>query len=390
MSAYETVKNVFKVIYSPIEAFKQISQNPKYMGPILVMILFTAANLGAVYNVMSKTYVEQIFPTADQLDRWTENSTLWTASLEANVSDNYYDFINGTYYGNRSIQFSTMVASAQILMQLDNIDPVNCSGPEGYKSLYFRIKRYTPDEAPQNVTLYLFSTPTDYFHSNLTEIFSNSTVNVWNNLTILLESGGWLNEGNANWGNITGLKLEFSWLDSKNITLLIDGLFFGGVFKSPAENFAGYVLNFSVIYVMEFVIKWVLLGGILYIMTKAFKAKTIWKPLLILVGFALITMFIQALINAAAFSTLTTLRYPFEFLGGVNGEGEGAFNKILEDTWLVSQISSYVQIGIYIWTIGLCAIAARLLGELSWTKSFLLAAVAYFATLMIESFLLGY
>jgi hypothetical protein len=389
LSMYGTLKNIFKVIYAPRKAFNEIAQNPKYIGPILIMILFTVANLGYFYTIVSKTYVEQTLPTAEQRDMWTENSALWTGTSGVTVKDNFVDYINGTYYGNRSIEFS-IVSSTQISMQLDDIGSINCSGEDGYKSLYLRIKRTSPDDTPENVTIYLFSaTSSDYFYYNLTEKFHNSTKNVWNNLTIPLDSSIWNNSANANWGNITGLKSEFGWRNNSNITLLVDGLFFGGIFKSPVENVTNYMINFSIVSVMQFVIKWVFVGGLLYIMTKAFKAKTVWRPLLILAGFALITMFVQAIINAATFSTLPTLYYRLELLGGVKGESENAYNEISNNTWLVSQISGYIQIATHFWTIALCAIATRLLAEFSWSKSVLIATVAYFVAIMAQSFLLG-
>jgi hypothetical protein len=392
LSTYGTLKNIFKVIYAPQKAFKEISQNPKYIGPILIMILFAAANMGYVYTIVSKTYVEQTLPTAEQLDKWTENKTLWTTPLlGVAVKDNFVDYINGTYYGNRSIEFS-INNSKQISMQLSAIGPINCSGQDGYKNLYSRIKWISPEVNPENATIYLFSaTSSDYFYYNLTEKFSNSSSNVWNNLTVPLATESWLNNSaNANWGNITDLKLDFAWLKDSNITLLVDGLFFGGIFKSEAENATSYMLNYSIVSFMQFTIRWVFLGGLLYIMTKAFKAKTVWRPLLILVGFALITMFIQAVITTAAFSTLPRLDYSLAFLGGVKGETENAYDKIMEKTLLVSQINGYIQIAIIFWTIALCAIATRLLTEFSWSKSFLIATVAYFVTMMAQSFLLGF
>lgn len=389
LSMYGMLKNIFKVIYAPRKAFNEIAQNPKYIGPILIMVLFTVANMGFMYTLVSMTYAEQTLPTPEQLDRWTKNSTLWTGALGVAVKDNFVDYINGTYYGNRSIEFS-IVNSKQISMQLNDIGSINCSGQDGYRDLYLRIKRTSPEDIPENVTIYLFSAaPSDYFYYNLTEKFSNSARNVWNNLTIQLESPIWNNSANANWGNITGLKLEFGWLNNSNITLLVDGLFFGGIFKSPVENVVNYMINFSIVSVMQFVIKWVFLGGLLYIMTKAFKAKTVWRPLLILVGFALITMFVQAIINTAVFSTLPTLYYRLDLLGGVNGESENAYNEILNKTWLVSQINGYIQIAVHFWTIALCAIATRLLAEFSWSKSVLIATVAYFVTIMAQSFILG-
>jgi hypothetical protein len=62
----------------------------------------------------------------------------------------------------------------------------------------------------------------------------------------------------------------------------------------------------------------------------------------------------------------------------------------MEKTLLVSQISGYIQIAIIFWTIALCAIATRLLTEFSWSKSFLVATVAYFVTTLAQSFLLGF
>jgi len=390
LSTYGTLKNIFKVIYAPHKAFNEIVQNPKYIGPILIMILFTVANMGYIYALIAKTYAEQTLPTAEQLDTWTENATLWIGAPGVIIKENFVDYINGTYYGNRSIEFS-IVNSKHISMQLNDIGPVNCSGQDGYKNLYLRIKRTSPEDTPGNVTVYLFSaTSSDYFYYNLTEKFSNSTRNIWNNLTIYFDSPIWDNSTNANWGDIRGLKLEFGWLTDSNITLLVDGLFFGGVFKSPLENVTNYMINYSIISVMQFVIKWVFLGGLLYIMTKAFRAKTVWRPLLILAGFALITMFVQSVITAATFSTLPTLYYRFELLGGVNGESENAYNEILNNTWLVSQISGYIQIAVHFWTITLCAIATHLLAEFSWSKSFLIATVAYFATIIAQSFILGF
>jgi len=381
---------VFKVIYAPHKAFKEIIQNPRYIGPILVMILFIAGNIAFVYAVLSKTYVEQTLPTGQQLDRWTENSTMWTSISGVIQRDNDVDYINGTYYGNRSIEFS-MVNSAQIWMQLSDIGPINCSGSEGYKNVSLRIKRTTPADKPENATIYLFSTtPSNSFYYNFTDELGSAS-NVWDNLTIPLGTDEWLSIGaNANWGNITGLKLDFEWPNPSNITLLVDGLFFGGVFKSPMENASDYLFNMSTTAFMQFTIQWVLLGGLIYIMTKAFRGKAVWKSLLVLTGCSLVTLFIQAIISAAAFSTLPTLYYRLELIGGVEVESEGAYNKLLEETWLFSTITGYTQIAVSIWTIALCAVAIRLLNEFSWAKSFLIAAVAYFVSVMAMGLLFSY
>ncbi|MFX1476465.1 MAG: Yip1 family protein, partial [Promethearchaeota archaeon] len=355
---------IFKVIYAPFKAFKEIIQNPRYIGPILVMILFIVANVGFVYAAVSRTYVEQTLPTGSQLDEWTENCTLWTSGpgVEIRCSG---DHIDGSYYGNKSIEFS-IADRKQIWMRLNTTEPVNCS-IEGYKNMSFRVKLIPSTTTDlNNASILLQSSPADYFLYDMTEHFTPFNSDLWNNLTIAVgpESGHWMNStANADWSNITSLKFEFTWSENTNVTVRLDGLFFRGIFKSLAEDASIYILNFSVSAFMQFTIKWVLLTGLLYIIGKTLGAKTVWKTLLILVGFALITLFIQALITAATYATLPTLYYPLELIGGVQGESEIAYDKILEDTWLVSQVNSYVQIAIHIWTISLCAIALRLLAE---------------------------
>jgi hypothetical protein len=384
------IQQILKVIYAPHKAFNEIKENPKFVGPILIMILFIAANIGFAYALMSKTYVEQILPIPEQRDEWTENATLWTSASGANVRDNFVDFINGSYYGNRSIEFST-INSTYISMQIDNIGSVNCAGSDGYKNLSIRIKLTSPSVNPENVTMYLFSSTANYFCRNLTETLTSSTTSVWNNLTLPLGDEKWLKDtANADWGNITGLELEFFWHENSNITVLVDGLFFRGIFKNPLE-FAGAmtVFNYASNGFTQFVIQWAALGTLIYVMVRAFGATITWKQILIMAGFALITLVVEMAINAVAFSTLPRLNYPLEFMGGVQGEGQMVFDKLIEATQLVSTIGTYLRLATYVWTVGLCALATRSLTGFSWPKSGLISAVAFFASITLVNILIG-
>lgn len=382
MSASE----ILKVLYSPRKAFNEIIQNPKYFGPILIIILVVAANVGFTYVAISKTYVEQILPNGSKLDEWTENSTLWTSN--AGISESS-DNINGSLYGNRSIAFS-ITDNSQVWAQLEDIGSVDCSSLNGFNELSFRIKWTSPSTRPENVTIYLLSTnSSDYFYNSLAE--NVSTYNIWNNITVQLVSGGWANNNpSADWSKITGLKLQFTWPENSNITLLIDGLFFHGTFKSLLES-AGtsYLTNYSVLSAMQFVITWVILSGLTYIMAKGLGGKLVWKPLLIVVGFILVTLFVQALVNAVAYLTLPKISYPFQLIGGVSGEGQNVYNTIVDQTWLVSEISRFTQIAVHVWIIALCSIAVHILATFSWTKSILVGAVAYVVTILAQGFLLG-
>ena len=390
MSTYGTLKNVLKVIYAPRKVFNEIIQNPKYIGPTLIMVLFIAANTGFGYILASKSYYEQTLPSgaSPQKDEWTESRSWWTSNATISESN---DSLSGDYYGNKSIEFS-MVNDKQILMRLNFTEPIKCSGVEGYENVSFRIKMIYPNTTElSNAILYLFSTQVANFSYNLPKQSLSSNNIVWNNFTIDL-GNGWIKNGNADWSNITSLMYDFTWSENANLTIRLDGLFFRGIFKSGIEEtgISSILLSYSLTALMQFVIIWVLLGGLIFIMSKGFGGKILWKPMFIVVGFVLITLFMQMMINVVLSANLPNLYYPLEWRGGVTGEDQSVLNKLSENTWLASQISSFVNIAVMVWTISLCAIATRLLAEFSWSKSFLVATVAYFVTMMAQSFLLGF
>jgi len=388
------VPNLLEVIYAPHKAVKEIAANPTYLGPLLIVVLFVAANVGFVYISSSKTYFEQTLPNGLNHDEWTESKTFWTSP--ANISENSdaitvsYPANVRSYYGTKSIAFS--INSSEVWMELNNIGPINCSVPDGYSKLDFRVKQLSPQNNPVNATIYLFSTsPSNYSHYDLTQNFSSSTFNEWNNLTNIQLVSGWNNNSaGADWSNITGFKLDLNWPAVSNITLLVDGLFFHGPYESSLESVgSSYVFSVAFSYALQFVITWVILGGVLYLLSKALGAKLVWKPLLIVIGCILITMVVQAVVNAAAWGTLSNINVPFALSGGVPGEGQAAYKAISDQTMLVSLTGTVIQIAMYVWTIALAGLAVHQLGGFGWTKSLLAATVAYFVTLFIMSFLFG-
>ncbi|MEM1538991.1 MAG: Yip1 family protein [Candidatus Bathyarchaeia archaeon] len=380
------LREILRVLYAPRKAFEEIIQNPRYISPITVMILFIVANVVSTYPIFVRTYVEKTFP--ELKDEWTEDVSLWRTIDGAIPTVNYADRIVGDIYGNGSIEFTAKDAS-EISIHLEGIGSINCSSQNGYSKLYLRVKWIKPNTPPKSVSIYLFSAAlSNYFYRDLTESFSNVTVNVWNNLTLPLADEEWLHVGDADWSNITGLRIVLSWPEKSDITVLVDGLFFGGIYKPYVENVVSYLASYASFSFMQFVIRWVFLGGIIHIMSKAFKANTAWRVTLVLVGCALITIVIQAVVNTVAFSiTFPIIKYPIEFVGGVKGEGERAYAKILEETRLVNEIYGYVQIATVLWTVVLCGIAVRSSTGFSWGKSLLISVVAYFAATIIEGFL---
>ena len=380
---------IFKVIYSPYKAFKEIIEKPSYIGPVLIMILFIIANTAFGYALLSKSYFDQTAPSASERDKWTENVTFWISN--ANITVNTNDYINGTYYGNKSIEFSSD-ASSYVWMQLNTSASLNCSGSSGYKSLSFRVKWVQPKLNPLNVSLYMISTTVqDFFYKNITNELN--WTNSWNNLTIMLGADeGWEHYGSASWANITGLKLEFMWLNKSNVNILIDGLFFHDVYKSGIESGGLSLLSLGNPYslinsFMQFTIQWVILGGVLYIIPKVFGVNTVWKPLLTIAGFVLITYCIRMVLFTGVFAASPGINYPLKYLGGVPGEWETAYTQVFQSISTFYQVMWWIDKVVLVWAIVLCAIALRLMFEISWLKSVILSASSYLLYILILVFL---
>jgi len=252
-------------------------------------------------------------------------------------------------------------------MELKIPESLNCIEPNNYTSLSFRIKIVEPSEKPTNMSIYLFSkNATDkYFNYSLPGY--NLKINVWDNRTIQLNA--FIKVSDADWQNITSLRFELAWNDNKNITVLIDGVFFHGAYKSMLEMSGSAIIVNSIISgFMQFTIQWVILGIILYLFLKLFRGQPVWKTILTISGFMLITFFIQNLILTGVVLAYPEMHLSLETLGGVSGEGWTAdaqnFMSIITIKYDILDRIVY-----YVWIVALCSIAVHLLFEFPWTKS---------------------
>jgi len=414
------VKGILRVLYAPHKVFKDVVQKPGYLGPLILLIIFAVAQVGSYYVTGSKSYVEQTMPSGLETDVWTENATLWMANSGVAISENTVDFINGSqgliaidYYGNSSIEFAVS-NNSMLQMALGNFDSVDC-GPNGFKEVFFRVKIVTPDAAPENVTITLCSlSDSNFFYYDLTSAFFNNNVNVWNNISVPVGSGSWLSSGNPNWENITSLKLDFAWSSDSDIDLRVDGLFFRGLFKNQIDFVGGilpYLANSALRGLAPFLLEWLLLTGLMYLLIKGLKGNVVLKPLMTAVGYALITIVIQAFIVAAVYTTLSDLNYHLEILAYVSGEFEMARDVLLNQLSTVNLVGSILQIVMWIWFIPLGTFITRAVtgdkkiaeqvqmgkalsnattGEVtpfSWMKCLLVSGVSLFLTIILLDFL---
>ncbi len=386
------ISDIAKAVYAPQKVFKEIVQNPKYLAPALVLILFVAAQFGASYAVLSKSYIEQSQPTGQNGgDIWTENATFWTANTGVAITNNHTDFINGTYYGNSSIQFDAS-NMAQISAKIVNLGQmINC-GLNGFQNLSFRVNLVAPQAKPENVSLFLYSLSSSSFYYDMTDAFSNSTIDVWNNITVPVGHGNWASSSSsANWENITGLEMDFTWANNSNITLRIDGLFFRGLYKTPLESDSFSYLSSAVLSAFTtFVLRWLVLTGLIYVLIKVFKGTVNWKPIMVAVGIALIVTAIQAVITiGVAEATLPNIYYPLEYFAGVPGEATVAAQNLTNTIALFYNVSIYIQIAIYAWIFALNAIIVRAITAFNWGRTVVVSAASLLLTIII-GLLLGF
>ncbi len=370
--------DILQVLYAPSKAFKKIAENPKYIGAAIVLLIFVVAQMGAFYSYFSTQRYETAFPAGSDLGQYTQSAPLWTTSpAGVSVTSDNVDFVNGSYYGNSSLQFA--VSSSNISLTLNANGTVDGSST-GFTEFSMRVKQVDPQVAPSSVTLYLYSqnSSDNYFSRDITSSFSNAPINVWNNLTFALNSSDWSTNGAADLGNITGLNLAFTYPSSSNITLRLDGMFFRGIYQSVVEaSGANFYIFFVQNNVMQFIIQWLLVTVIIFALIKGLKGTVTFKPLMVAVGCALILIVVQALIALAASTILPSVAVPIEAQASIAGEMETASITAFQSALTTfSYIYLAVQVAILVWMVGLGAIIVRSLTPFPLSKSILISAGA--------------
>jgi hypothetical protein len=150
------------------------------------------------------------------------------------------------------------------------------------------------------------------------------------------------------------------------------------------------------------------------LLIKGLKGNVVWRPLMVAVGFALVTLVIQALILAVVYTSLPSLFYPLEVLAGTPGEFEVAYQVILDEIAFVTLVGGIIQSVVYVWVIALGTFIVRAItgdekiaeqvsmGKVAsdttisrdvtafgWMKCLLVSGASLFLTIIILGLLLG-
>ena len=411
-----------QVVYAPTKAFKKIVEKPKYLGVILVFVLFVGLIVGFEFVQFSKINIENTNPQVGNLQAYL-NSTMWASSSNVALSDNFADpfnysifvaAINGNYsmFGNSSLEMNALNTN-NITAALGNQFNVDCSSSSvGFQNLSLTMKQVAPSVNPQSATLTLYSlNDTNFYTYDFTSSLSSAAINTWNNLTISLgpKASGWGSTGSPSWGNITALQLTLTYPANSNITLRIGALYFRGQYQTPVQTSSlGLIEQFLPTWAFWFILAWFAFTGIIYLFFYGLKTTRVWKPVFVASGFALMVMVIRAAVNLVAAATLPVLYYPydvtlgvrFDFFGATTYAG-AASSLTMQSQAILSSINSatagfgsvllvmfaisYVWLG-YLGTI----IVGALKPEFSMAKKVVISLVAVAVTLLLLLLLVGY
>ena len=248
------LNDIVEVLYAPKRAFARIIANPKYLGAVIILLLFIGVGIGYEVAQFSTTYTENTAPTVDQLPMYI-NATLWQSGPNVNLTNNNNDFFNYSVYvaalgyqptdplgyyrlfGNSSLEMNAADVN-NVSAALGNVFNVDCN-TGGFQNLSTTIKLVSPQTAPQRATLTLYSlSDTNFYSYDLTSSLSNtSAIGLWQNITIPVgpTAQGWTISGSPTWSNITSLKLDFNYATNSNVTIRVGALFFHGQYQTPLQ-----------------------------------------------------------------------------------------------------------------------------------------------------------
>jgi len=385
------IKDIFKVIYSPVKAFESIVKKPDIKGPLIILALILISAAIEQYVLASRILLANRTPRNDE---WTGSiSSSWIWSSNGNIS------IDNTTYviGNNSTK-SMVSNGTSIWIKLTNIGFLNCSGDEGYKSLSFWINWTNQlERTPNNSTLRLFSTEESrYFELNATDLISKSSGN-WSipllGVAVGPDSQSWVSTNSPSWESITGLEFMLKWssLDRANLTMNIDDLYF---LKKPfsflaTKSLGDYIIFSLVNTVIGFFLTWIVYVGSFFIASAGSHQKIgSWRALFIVIGYTFAIAIVGVLARALLYLRLSVLSFPVSSWPPPTQDDSIRAGVVIEQFWysnIAYPLTLVANLGLDIWIVALCAISIRTLGGLSWKKVIMLTAFAYF----IKFFLFG-
>jgi hypothetical protein len=395
--------DIFKVIYSPVKAFREVLENPRYIGPIIIIIISLFLTLGTQYVSVSKHYVETITPASPR-DSWTNMTTpssLWATNASVGNVTAYSNANNGLLAGNYSVH-ALASNTSEILLKTTNIGTIDCSE---FKTLYYKLMYNSSDQTqtPLNASyaylrLISLNNENRYFEFNLSDQRYLNISQAWidANVTLNFTSvSGWTSKGNPNPENITGIEFILVFPQDGQLSLYLNDLYFGGEYKIlyDAVGFSYWLSSTVVSSVFDILLRWLIFAGLLWLTLKVFQPQgSPFKTFLIVVGYAFAIMFVYVTIDMLSVSQLPVLHFPNKVIFPLTGreiQNASIVTNNIYKTYWTPTIAYDAFIGAWyvshVWTMGLFSIALRVMQNFSWKKAVMISVIAYIIGLFVRA-----
>lgn len=397
MTVKDLLRDLSRVIYSPVKAFESIAKKPDIRGPIIILALILVFIAIEQSVLASKIFLADRYPKNDE---WTESvSSSWNW-----VSNGIISLDNDTYiiwFGNYSVR-SVVSNSASIWIKITNIGPLDCS--KDYARLSFWLK-WTNQQGtfPSNLTLRLFSiNENQYFKLDATDLISESSGNWignWTTPSLGVVTGpdnqNWISTNSPHWETITGLEFMLTWSQEANLTMYIDDLYFAGksfsylTTKSLGDYTIFYLIN-TVIALSPpgFLFTWIAYVGSFFVVSWLFHLKMrSWRALFVVTGYVFASVIVVVLVRVILYSVFPALSFPMSSWPPQNIADAFRRDIIIERLWYpnIVYLTFVTTLGLDIWIAVLCAVSIRAFGKLSWKTAALSTVFAY----LMKFFLLG-
>jgi hypothetical protein len=374
---------ILKVLYTPLKTFEEIVKKPNIKGPILILLLTLPLTVGIQYISGVNFFLETPLPKSDL---WTEKPSASSSFSWIPENKTTYDSVD-KISGNYSVS-NSVIDSSLIQMELTGIGAINASTEE-YNRFSFSIKWINAEGLmPTTATIQLLSLndKNNWFEQDIGSLLANTT-DSWANITSfkalnLITSPQWTPHGSPRWDSITGIVFQLTWESPANLSAKVDDLFFGK-YEDLTSSGSTTILLFSLVRSgVDFVSEWLILSVIAFLALKSFAAWSgSWKKLWLVVGYVYSTSIVHlgVLLLVSIFLPPIYLPYNATYSEYVN---------ITQGSW--GTPISVLGLVNYVWATILCTISLQKIGELGWSKAFLLGFGAIVMTLLLSSFLLTF
>jgi len=339
-----TFLDVFRVLVSPVKAFKKIVEKPDYKGPILVLVLTLLATACSQYIWISKNFIETpvlkttLIPNSGPPYNITSGFTNPDSPCEISVFT--YNWTSGS----------------------DNVTIYGKNATGGYieeKLIAANVSTYSYTK--QNVTISVnFSTyyTTKDFASVTKVEFSKAGDNSSQYVTL-------------------GMRPE------KYGSILAQGVLGGSLINS--------LLNTAIVFFLRWIIYTVLLWAILKVFREGVDSLS---GLFTVIGYAFVATIIFSFIKTLLILTFPIVKLPIEVWGpppeagkevqtiALDLIGREITNPIYQEVWfsnLAYRLGFFLEYYpvVDIWIAALVAIAIRFLCEITWKKAVAISVIVY-------------